>query len=83
MVMLPYRDRLVLLSRYLPQLVMESSGKERDLQVRLRRDGERYVASVPLRQEDFGIKPYSTFFGGLKVKSDVVVRLSLPADAAT
>ncbi|MES2642612.1 MAG: glucose-6-phosphate isomerase [Myxococcota bacterium] len=32
MVMLPYRDRLVLLSRYLQQLVMESIGKEKDLQ---------------------------------------------------
>jgi len=57
-------------------------GKERDVAVLLRRDGDRYVASVPLRQEDFAIKPYSAFFGGLKVKSDVVVRLSAPADAA-
>jgi polyisoprenoid-binding protein YceI len=56
-------------------------GKERDLQVQLRREGDRWVASVPLRQEDFGIQPYSTFLGGLKVKSDLVVRLSLPADA--
>jgi len=31
MVMLPYKDRLVLLSRYLQQLVMESIGKEHDL----------------------------------------------------
>jgi glucose-6-phosphate isomerase len=31
MVVLPYRDRLALLSRYLQQLVMESLGKERDL----------------------------------------------------
>ena len=31
MVMLPYKDRLLLLSRYLQQLVMESLGKERDL----------------------------------------------------
>ena len=30
MVILPYRDRLSLLSRYLQQLVMESLGKERD-----------------------------------------------------
>jgi len=50
--------------------------------VSLRRDGDRYVASVPLRQEDFGIRPYSNFFGGLKVKPDVVVRLSMPAAAA-
>lgn len=31
MVVLPYRDRLVLLSRYLQQLIMESIGKEKDL----------------------------------------------------
>jgi glucose-6-phosphate isomerase len=32
MVILPYKDRLLLLSRYLQQLVMESLGKEFDLQ---------------------------------------------------
>ena len=57
-------------------------GKERDVLVRLRREGDRFVASVPLRLEDYGIKPYSTFFGGLKVQSEVVIRLSLPADGA-
>ncbi len=31
MVVLPYKDRFLLLSRYLQQLVMESLGKERDL----------------------------------------------------
>ena len=31
MVMLPYKDRLLLLSRYLQQLIMESIGKELDL----------------------------------------------------
>ena len=31
MVVLPYKDRLLLLSRYLQQLVMESLGKENDL----------------------------------------------------
>jgi glucose-6-phosphate isomerase len=31
MVILPYKDRLILFSRYLQQLVMESLGKERDL----------------------------------------------------
>ena len=30
MVILPYKDRLELFSRYLQQLVMESLGKERD-----------------------------------------------------
>lgn len=32
LVILPYKDRLLLLSRYLQQLVMESLGKEHDLQ---------------------------------------------------
>ncbi len=32
MVLLPYKDRLLLLSRYLQQLIMESLGKEVDLQ---------------------------------------------------
>lgn len=31
MVVLPYKDRLLLMSRYLQQLVMESLGKEKDL----------------------------------------------------
>lgn len=34
MVVLPYRDRLVLFSRYLQQLIMESIGKELDLEGR-------------------------------------------------
>ncbi len=32
MVILPYKDRLVLMSRYLQQLIMESLGKEKDLE---------------------------------------------------
>ena len=39
MVVLPYKDRLLLLSRYLQQLVMESLGKERDLEGRVVHQG--------------------------------------------
>jgi glucose-6-phosphate isomerase len=39
MVILPYKDRLELLSRYLQQLVMESLGKERDLAGRVVHQG--------------------------------------------
>jgi glucose-6-phosphate isomerase len=39
MVVLPYKDRLELLSRYLQQLVMESLGKERDLDGRIVHQG--------------------------------------------
>jgi glucose-6-phosphate isomerase len=39
MVVLPYKDRLSLFSNYLQQLVMESLGKERDLEGRVVRQG--------------------------------------------
>ncbi|MDH3284993.1 MAG: glucose-6-phosphate isomerase [Acidobacteriota bacterium] len=39
MVVIPYKDRLALFSRYLQQLVMESLGKERDLEGRVVRQG--------------------------------------------
>jgi glucose-6-phosphate isomerase len=39
MVILPYKDRLELFSRYLQQLVMESLGKERDLEGRVVHQG--------------------------------------------
>jgi len=39
MVVLPYKDRLLLLSRYLQQLLMESLGKELDLQGRVVNQG--------------------------------------------
>ena len=41
MVVLPYKDRLVLFSRYLQQLVMESLGKELDLDGKRRQPGDR------------------------------------------
>ena len=39
MVVLPYKDRLLLFSRYLQQLVMESLGKEKDLDGRVVHQG--------------------------------------------
>jgi glucose-6-phosphate isomerase len=39
MVVLPYKDRLLLLSRYLQQLVMESTGKEKDREGRVVHQG--------------------------------------------
>ena len=39
MVVLPYKDRLLLFSRYLQQLIMESLGKRLDLRRRARGPG--------------------------------------------
>ena len=47
MVVLPYKDRLTLFSRYLQQLVMESLGKEKDLDGRTVHQGIAVYGSGP------------------------------------
>jgi YceI-like domain len=38
----------------------------------------QYVAELTIHQPSFGIKPFSTMMGSLKIKPDVVVRLMVP-----
>ena len=58
--------------------VLSLVGTERPLTVTLRRRGERWEAEVRLHTPDWGIRPYSALLGTLKVRADVVVRVSLP-----
>jgi polyisoprenoid-binding protein YceI len=55
-------------------------GKECDVVIPLRRVEARYTADIRLHQPDFGIRPYTALLGALKVKPEVTVRISLPAD---
>jgi polyisoprenoid-binding protein YceI len=55
-------------------------GMERDLVVPLRRSADGYAAEVRLYQPDFGIRPYTALLGALKVKPEITVRISLPAN---
>jgi polyisoprenoid-binding protein YceI len=55
-------------------------GKERDVMLPIRRVGDRWVGSVSLAQPDFAIKTYTAFLGAMKVKPDVLVRVSLPVE---
>jgi len=56
------------------------AGRSKTLTVEARRAGARWVSEVVLHQPDFGVKPYSAMFGALKIKPDVRVRMTLPAD---
>jgi polyisoprenoid-binding protein YceI len=56
------------------------TGVSRPVTVEVRRDGERLVAEVLVHQPAFGIRPYSAMLGALKVKADVLVRVSVPAE---
>lgn len=55
-------------------------GRTRPLTVEAKRVDARWVAECTLHQPDFGIKPYSAMLGTLKIKPDVKVRVSVPAD---
>ena len=57
------------------------TGKTRPLVIEAARRDGRWVAEVSLHQPDFGIKPYSAMLGTLRVKPDVTVVVSLPAEA--
>jgi hypothetical protein len=54
------------------------AGHTRPLELVVRRDEGRLGTDVTLRQPDFGIKPYRAMLGALRVKEDVIVRVSIP-----
>jgi polyisoprenoid-binding protein YceI len=60
---------------------LQIHGKSRNIQASVRADGDRWITEVRVHQPDFGIKPYTAALGALKVKPDVVVRLSVPRES--
>jgi YceI-like domain len=56
-------------------------GHERQVRVRVQRDGEHYVAEARIRQPDFGIRPYTALLGTLKVQPEVSIRIVVPVTA--
>ena len=50
-------------------------GKRKTVDVAVRKERSRYVATATVHQPDFGIRPYTALFGTLKVKADVEVRI--------
>jgi polyisoprenoid-binding protein YceI len=60
---------------------LQMHGKSRNIQASVRADGDRWLTEVRVHQPDFGIKPYTAALGALKVKPDVLVRVSVPREA--
>ena len=52
-------------------------GRSHGLRLAYRIDDERYRASGTVRQADYGIKPFSAFFGALKLADAVRVEVEL------
>jgi polyisoprenoid-binding protein YceI len=57
---------------------LQMYGKSRTVHTSVRAEGDRWVTELKLHQPDFGIKPFSAALGALKVKPDVMVRVSVP-----
>jgi polyisoprenoid-binding protein YceI len=54
-------------------------GRSEEISADVRRVGSRYATELVLDQCRFGITPYSAMLGTLKLKPEVIVRLSIPA----
>lgn len=52
------------------------NGVTHEVRGTIRREGTRRIAEVKIDQRTFGITPYTAMFGALKVKPEVVVRVS-------
>ena len=53
-------------------------GVNKSIDVDVHTEGSAYLAEISLYQPDFGIKPYSAMLGTLKVRPDLVVRVTVP-----
>ena len=61
---------------------LELHDKRRMISTVTRLEGGRQIAEVTLHQPDYGIKPYKAPLGVIKVKPDIVVKISVPWAAA-
>jgi polyisoprenoid-binding protein YceI len=67
--------------RYLVKGALALHGRKRQVTVHVSTARTGFVGEARIHQPDFGIRPYSALLGTLKVKADVTVRISVPADA--
>ncbi len=68
-------------SQYLVRGGLTVNGEKREISFTVRKeDGAHYVTDVSLHLPDFGIKPFSALFGAVRLKPDILIHISIPAD---
>lgn len=55
-------------------------GNNREITFTVKKEDGCHVAEVRLHLPDYGIKPFSALFGAMKVKPDVLVRITVPTE---
>ncbi len=58
-------------------------GTSRPVRLEVTGTGQRYQGSATVRQTDFGITPYSGFFGALKLRDEVTVEFEVDLAAGS
>jgi hypothetical protein len=56
-------------------------GIDKEITFTVRREGDYFVADACLHMPDFGIKPFSALFGAVRIKPDILIRVTLPVGA--
>jgi hypothetical protein len=65
-------------SSYSVDGLLSVRGVTRKISFQVRDEGNLYVAEVRLHMPDFGIKPFTIFFGAVKLKPDILIRVEIP-----
>lgn len=68
-------------SQYLVEGVLTLHGQPRDISFVVKKeDGTHYVCDVLLHLPAFGIKPFSTLFGAVRIKPDILIHMRIPTE---
>jgi hypothetical protein len=65
-------------SSYKVNAALTLRGRTREISFFVREEGGHHVADVLLHLPDFGITPFSTLFGLIKIKPDILIRIVVP-----
>lgn len=65
-------------SSYKIDAALTLHGRTREISFTVRKEEARHIADFWLHLPDFGIEPFSTLFGMIRIKPDILVRVIIP-----
>jgi len=69
-------------SKYLVRGKLSMHARDRDISFFVQKtDSARYTADVKLHLPDFGIKPFSTLLGAVRIKPDILIHIEIPTNS--
>lgn len=68
-------------SKYAVSGVLTLQGQTKEISFTVRKeDGSHYTSDIELHLPDFGIKPFSTLFGAVRIKPDILIHIRIPME---